>query len=1132
MNSTIRLSLSAGLFAAALQADTFTWDGGGTDNNWQTDTNWVGDAKPAADGTATLAFSGATRTTTINDFADDTVFAGISLPNDCSSGKTADFTLSGSRFTLGGNIVTTLPAVDGTITDTISADMLFNGTRTLTVNLSGSKKHNLIVSGVIGETGGSQGLTKSGNGDLTLSSTNTYSGKTTISSGRLYFSSLKNVGEGPSSFGAPVTAANGIIDVNGRITYTGGSATSDRVFHFLSGQQFDNTGSGTLTLTGGFTGSGTTPTFRGNGTFVVSGLIALGSGGINRTDGGTVYLTNPANAFTGSLTILDGTFSVDTLADAGTACPIGAGSTIIIGQGNGTTGKLRVTGAADVSCNRAVTIASMAGKTNGGNIENATAGTTLTLSGNISPSSAALTPKLQLLGTGDGVLSGVISGAMLVTINGTGIWTLSGANTYTGVTTVSSGTLLVNGSTAAGSTMSVASGATLGGTGTVYGAVNMAAGATLAPGSGGIGTLTAGDGGSAALTLNGNVVTCEVSNVSGTCDAVTVSGTLVLNGDSTLALSFPAGSAPAGTYTLMTYGAKTGSGTLVFDQSYPNVTLEVGETAVTLTVTGGGTASALTWAGDDSANVWNTTAANWSPVNYGDHAIVIFDDTGSSSPAVDITPGPVAPYSVTVNTSSKAYTFGGEAITGTCSIVKSGTAALTLNGANAYSGLTAVNAGSLTLNGTLSNSCVAVAWGATLTQNASGRIDGEAVSVTNRGTMTLSGTNTYGGMTVVGVSGISNITLTANSPYALGSTAGGTLVYGGSGSTESKLLIGGGVTITGETLTLSPNNNYRAALRYNSGGTGTWAGDIVLANISGPSYIGNDNGSGTLVVGGSDADTISGTSGSLSFRGWGIVEVNSRFSLGSMWINRDDSGTLIINSTNNVFGGMNLVQGTLKLGISDAFPAAASLSIGKYSTVNNQALFDLNGKNQTLTSLAELHYAGGGGLQRIFSAMPATLTISNSAAKIFGTEGSSIEGAVSLVKLGTSSLTLTGANSYSGTTVVSNGTLAVSATGMLGTNSLSVVVDGNGTLALSNSSAIPDTAVVAMPANGVSTAKITLDEGVNETVSWLYYGTWIKQAGTHGSNASTAQYKDDTHFAGPGVLTVLHGHSGTVFSLR
>lgn len=160
------------------------------------------------------------------------------------------------------------------------------------------------------------------------------------------------------------------------------------------------------------------------------------------------------------------------------------------------------------------------------------------------------------------------------------------------------------------------------------------------------------------------------------------------------------------------------------------------------------------------------------------------------------------------------------------------------------------------------------------------------------------------------------------------------------------------------------------------------------------------------------------------------------------------------------------------------------------------------------------------------------MTISNDTARSFGKEGSSIEGAVTLHKIGTSTLTLTSTNAYSGATVVSNGTLIVSANGTLGTNSLTVVIGGTGTLALSASNAIPDTAAILMPTRDVATAKLQLDAGVVETVGWLHYGDVIRRAGTYGATNSGADYIDNTHFSGEGKLRVLFDKSGTLIKLR
>jgi len=92
----------------------------------------------------------------------------------------------------------------------------------------------------------------------------------------------------------------------------------------------------------------------------------------------------------------------------------------------------------------------------------------------------ASTRTLTVSGTESGTFSGTISGAGNLAKGGTGVLTLSGVNTYTGATTVSEGTLLVNGSTAADSAFSVIANAIIGGDGTINGNLTLANGALFA----------------------------------------------------------------------------------------------------------------------------------------------------------------------------------------------------------------------------------------------------------------------------------------------------------------------------------------------------------------------------------------------------------------------------------------------------------------------------------------------------------------------------------------------------------------------------------------------------------------------------------------------------------------------------
>jgi fibronectin-binding autotransporter adhesin len=142
-----------------------------------------------------------------------------------------------------------------------------------------------------------------------------------------------------------------------------------------------------------------------------------------------------------------------------------------------------------------------------------------------------------------------------ITKTGTGAWTLTGANSYSGTTTVGAGTLLVNGNQSpATGAVSVASGAILGGAGILGGAVTVNSGGALAPGSAGAGTLTISNN----LGLDSEAVLNFELGATNASDKVAVSGALVLGGTLNVTALTNFG---AGTYTLFTCGGALG-GTL------------------------------------------------------------------------------------------------------------------------------------------------------------------------------------------------------------------------------------------------------------------------------------------------------------------------------------------------------------------------------------------------------------------------------------------------------------------------------------------------------------------------------------------------------------------------------------------
>ena len=125
-------------------------------------------------------------------------------------------------------------------------------------------------------------------------------------------------------------------------------------------------------------------------------------------------------------------------------------------------------------------------------------------------------------------LAVVFSGAGTLRKLGGGVLVLSGNQTYTGPTQVEAGTLVVTGSTAAGSAVTVAGGI-LGGTGTVAGTVTVGDGGTLMVGaeSGAIGSLTTGS----LVFEAGSTLVLEVSPT--LVDRLNVTGSLTIKAGAT-----------------------------------------------------------------------------------------------------------------------------------------------------------------------------------------------------------------------------------------------------------------------------------------------------------------------------------------------------------------------------------------------------------------------------------------------------------------------------------------------------------------------------------------------------------------------------------------------------------------------
>ena len=358
---------------------------------------------------------------------------------------------------------------------------------------------------------GTQGFIKAGSGTLQMTGTNSLTGGIVISEGFL--------GDNGGALGTATLNNNDITANGGTVGLTvGGGATTN----------------GGITLT-----SGTLRISNNNSSFTVNGAVT-GPGGIelNKTGLGsnTLNLNSTSNNFTGGVNYTNDlvvSLNVNSLADA---TSLGAGD-ITFGSGNGTAAHNFAYGSGAIA---SVTL---------DNRQFKLAGTGATQTPTIkNNSSFAFTIKTQLLstatgtrtlslgGTGSGLstFGGKITNGTITTLNlikaDSGTWALSGGNDYNGTTTVSAGTLLINGNQSlATAAVAVNGTSTLGGSGTIGGNVTTAATANIAPGNAGAGTLNiAGNLNNAAQVASTGKLNFQLDALANTNDKIAVTGTLTI----------------------------------------------------------------------------------------------------------------------------------------------------------------------------------------------------------------------------------------------------------------------------------------------------------------------------------------------------------------------------------------------------------------------------------------------------------------------------------------------------------------------------------------------------------------------------------------------------------------------------
>ncbi|EOQ36913.1 autotransporter outer membrane beta-barrel domain-containing protein [Brucella abortus] len=656
-----------------------------------------------------------------------------------------------------------------------------------------------------------------------------------------------------------------------------------------------------------------------------------------------------------------------------------------------------------------------------------------------------------------------VAGAGGLTKSGSGTLTLSGANSYTGATTVSAGTLVVANDNTGGGTTTVDVGAGLQiGTGGVSGSLagDIVNNGTLVVDRSNAFDLANVISGTGSLTKNG-AGTLTLSGVNSYTGGTTVSaGTLAVRADNNLG-DASGGLAINGGATLQLTDNLTTARGVTLGAGTATITIDGGKTAQfsnkltgsgTLAVSGSGTLI-LSAANDYSGN---TTIASGSTLQLGD---------GSTDGRLA---GNVANAGTLTFHNKGGTTFAGE-ISGTGSLVQNGAGALTLSGdSQGFAGTTTVSSGSLLVSGKLGGT-VTVNSGATL--DGSGEIGGNTTvngtlegasgnGLTFKGDLKLGSGSIInasfdhpGGARIFDVTGDIALDGTVNvSSFGTGGPGLYHLFHYAGTSSGSGLTLGslpGGVSVDKVYINQQVNDIYvvnttGATLNYWNGtqsrpqgdgllhgGNGTWTAATGNFNwTNSPSYDLNgawDNGAFAVFGGGKGLVTVDTSAGAISASGMQFITTGYKLSGDKLTLvpttsnpsakplirvgsgSPGDSALIAIISTEltGTHGLEKADGGTLILTGANTYTGGTAISGGTLQLGDGATNGSVQG---AISTGADAAHKGVLAI-RAAAGTPATI-------------GNTISGTGSVSVLG-GTVTFSVANSYTGATTVSAGTLVV-----------------------------------------------------------------------------------------------------------
>lgn len=1199
--SVLMLSCSFACLLAALTTHAkaeSTWIG--STGTWSTYSNWFPEL-PLSGASTSLVFEGSSSYTATNDVGNFGL-SGLRFVNTAGT-----VTLNGAPTTnaleLLNSPLSEPPsiALTGAGNGTISSPVLWNAGADVTNTGSGTLLFNGSQTFAYGMK---HTFTNSGTGTITLGDNIGYANTGTSGGGVVLNLVNNNSAAGSFNVGNLGELANMTLNIGGTgtVKFTGSNGGdlfgNSTVLNVLSGATFDF--GGNSETFGAFSGAGNVRSTQGlsptaAGYFVFSGTMS--GTGANLTVAGaghTLVMSGSASDYTGATAVTSGRLVVGANAPNGAAGALGnATSDVLVGNTTGSANAWLLADTAGVTIGRNIRLQS--GNTGTGTVGGLNTSGTVTYSGNV------------ILGTNSGAAKGLVAyaasggtveltGGILratsatgttdtLSVNGAGTVVLKGTNTFTGATAVNGGTLLLDHTANNDSKLSITAALTLsGGSLSVLG--NTAAATNVSVNGLSLGSATAPLGGGGRVTVTsaaGQTTTLNLGaitrNAGGSVDFVPVSvggGTAVIKTSATnTAAGILGGYA---TFNKNDWAVVDGSGNVAgltagsYTTSF-GAGLHTSRSSSQALASGGATTNTLRFTAA-AAITFNSTTPGTLTLESG--GILVASGTGATSIGGTGTRGTLSSSTgdVVVHQQSTSGTLTINSVINGSYLTKSGDGTLALSATNLFTGGTIINGGTLSI----------AAFGNLGATAAGVTLNGGTLAITT-GTFTTSGTTFSASqhpITIGPAGGTFNFTANV-SLQGGGLTGSGTLVKMGAGAVNvgsNSSSFSGDIIINGGSIVMNSSQfGSVASLTVNNGGTFEVNDDATagFGIVSGGRFYLNGNGSngnGAIRITdqspneyGTGNDPRTTMSNEIVLQTTARVQVDNAALVGSYsqltftnnvtgagGLVKGGAGTLVLTGRDNSYAGSTSVEnGTLRLDLgNDRLPTGTTVSLGTGAT---SGMLQLNGYSQTLAGLttagtgAANAVIGGSGTSTSMLTLNAAAGSQTYSGTLGGTGGNDtgINNNLGFTKSGPGSVTLEKANTYTGPTVVAQGTLVLGDANALGHGGASLAtgdpgttVQAGATLDLNGKTNVQEILTLngtgaggagALVNNGSTPASIgsgiaSLNVSPSATTGWSAASTLTVDAPPGGATATaSAQFGIST-----GSLSLTNGGSGFTLS--